>query len=66
MMRSIVVNARNNEELKFLQELLEKLGMDIKVLSDEDTEDLGLSILMKDVDRSDIVSEEEILSKLKR
>jgi len=64
-MSSIVVNPKSKEELKFLQELLEKLGMNVTVLTDEDTEDLGLSILMKDVDRTEIVSEEEILSKLK-
>lgn len=64
-MSSIVVNPRNEKEFQFLSELLKKMGIDSKVLSDEETEDLGLSILMKDVDRSKKVSESEILSKLK-
>lgn len=64
-MSSIVVSPKSPQELQFLAELLKKLGVDSKVLSDEDTEDLGLSILMKDVDRSDLASEDEIMLKLK-
>ena len=65
-MSSIVINPKSSKELKFISELLKKLGVKSKVLSDEDTEDLGLSLLMKDVDRSDIVSEDEVMAKLKR
>jgi len=63
-MSSIVVNPKSQQELQFLSELLKKLGVDSKVLSDEDSEDLGLALLMKDVDRSDIVSEDDIMKKL--
>jgi hypothetical protein len=63
-MSSIVVNPKSEKELRFLSELLQKLGIDAKVLSDEQTEDLGLSLLMKDVDRSELVSENEIMEKL--
>lgn len=45
-------------------ELLQKLGVNSKVLTDEEQEDLGLSILMKDADRSDVVPESEIIGKL--
>ncbi len=64
-MSSIVVNPKSQQELKFLSELLKKLGVESKVLSDEDVEDLGLAVLMKDVDRSDSVSEDDIMKKLK-
>ena len=64
-MSAIVINPKSSQELKFISELLEKLGVQSKVISDEDTEDLGLSLLMKDVDRSDVVSEEEVIAKLK-
>ena len=63
-MSSIVINPKSSKELKFISELLKKLGVKSKVLSDEDTEDLGLSLLMKDVDRSDMVSEDEVMAKL--
>ncbi len=64
-MSSIVVNPKNPQELQFISELLQKLGVDAKVLSDEDTEDFGLAVLMKDVDRSDVASEDEVMAKLK-
>jgi hypothetical protein len=64
-MSSIVINPKSSEELKFISELLSKLGVKSKVLSDEDTEDLGLSLLMKDVDRTDIASDDEVMAKLK-
>ncbi|MEQ9423013.1 MAG: hypothetical protein RJQ09_01250 [Cyclobacteriaceae bacterium] len=64
-MSSIVVNPKNQREFEFISELLQKLGIDSKVLSDEDSEDIGLSILMKDVDRSEIVPASEIMGKLK-
>lgn len=64
-MSSIVVSPKNSKELQFITDLLEKLGVESKVISDEEAEDLGLSLLMKEVDRSELVSEEEILAKLK-
>lgn len=64
-MSSIVINPKSQQELQFISKLLKKLGINSKVLSDEDSEDLGLSVLMRDVDRSDFVTEDEIMSKLK-
>jgi hypothetical protein len=64
-MSSIVISPKSSQELKFISELLKKLGVKSKVISDEDTEDLGLSLLMKDVDRSDIVTEDKIIAKLR-
>lgn len=64
LMSSIVINPKNEKELRFVAELLNKLGVASKVLSDEEQEDLGLGLLMKDIDRSDLASEEDILGKL--
>lgn len=63
-MRSIVINPKNSDELKFLQDLLTKLGVESKTLSQEDMEDLGLAMLMKDTDRPDRVSKAEVMKKL--
>lgn len=64
-MSSIVVNPKSQKELQFISELLSKLGVRSKVLSDEELEDLGLAVMMKDVDRSEVASEDEIMRKLK-
>jgi hypothetical protein len=64
-MSSIVVSPKSQKEFQFISELLSKLGVSSKVLSDEELEDLGLAVMMKDVDRSDVASEDEIMQKLK-
>ena len=60
-----MISPKNKQELQFISKLLQRLGVNSKVLSNEDTEDLGLSLLMKEADRSDFATEDEIMSKLK-
>jgi len=64
-MNSIVINPKDQKELKFILSLLNKLGVDSKVLSEEEQEDIGLSLLMKDIDLQDKVSETDVRKKLK-
>lgn len=64
-MKSIVISPKNSNELKFVSTLLKKLSIPTKVLSDEEIEDLGLSILMREADRKKKVSRETIMRKLK-
>jgi hypothetical protein len=63
-MKSIVITPKDQSELKFISELLKKLGVSTRIMSDELKEDIGLSILMNEVDKNDFVSEEEIMDKL--
>ena len=53
------------DEFEFISALLKKHGIKSKVLKDEDIEDIGLTVLMKEADRSDLASEEEVMNKLK-
>jgi hypothetical protein len=64
-MKALLVRSDNREEMKFIADLLKKLGVSTMELSDEDVEDYGMSILLKDVDRSKKVSREIIMKKLK-
>lgn len=64
-MSSIVVHPKDKKELEFIAQLLKKLGIKSKVLSESDKEDIGLSLLMNEVDVSEKVAEEEVLYKLK-
>ena len=64
-MSSIIISPKDPDEFQFIKNLLEKLGVKSKVLSDEAIEDLGMSLLMKETDRSERVAEIEILNKLK-
>lgn len=63
-MKAIVVTPKNNSEYKFLSDLLKKLGMNSSALSYEDLEDIGMSKLLRNVDKSKKASRAEIMKKL--
>ncbi|MEI6748368.1 MAG: hypothetical protein ACOYMF_00225 [Bacteroidales bacterium] len=63
-MDSFVVIPKNENEYKFLFELLQKLKIKTRKLSEEEIEDIGMSILMKSADRTKKVSRGKVISKL--
>lgn len=64
-MKALIVKTKDQSEMKFISELLKKLGIQSKVMEMEEVEDLTMSILMKKADRSKKVSRETIMKKLK-
>jgi len=62
-MEVAVLQAEDKADLKLLAEVARKMGIHIKVLTDEQKEDLGLGLLMKETDRAEKVSEEAIMGK---
>lgn len=64
-MESVIITPKNKKEFEFVTELLTKLKIQNKKLSLTEKEDLGLSLLMRDVDRRKKVSEKIIMKKLK-
>lgn len=65
-MKSLVITPRDKSELRLINELLAKLGISVSAFSQEEMEDLGLSKLMKGVDRKKTVSKASILKKLRK
>jgi hypothetical protein len=63
-MKAIVVTPKNDDEFKFVASLLKKLGVSSSPLSQDDLEDIGLSSLMRRVDKSKKASRTEIMKKL--
>jgi hypothetical protein len=63
-MKAIVVTPKNDNEYKFLSNLLTKLGVGISSLSREDLEDIGLAKMMHNIDKSKKAGRSEILKKL--
>ncbi len=63
-MEAILIQPKNKTEFKFLAAMLKRLNVNIKTLDIEAKEDLGLVELMKQADRSQKVSREEIMEKL--
>ena len=66
-MQTILIETKDATEYSLITALLEKMKIRMKVLnlSDEDKEDLGLLMMMQEVDWSETVSTNSILNKLR-
>lgn len=63
-MKTIVVTPKNENDFEFLTALLEKLKYEVKILYDEEKEDMGLLKAMLEEKKGDYVSEDEIMKAL--
>jgi hypothetical protein len=63
-MQSIVITPGSKSEFEFVSNLVKKLGLAAKTLSIDEKEDLGLGLLMREVDRNSKVKKSTILKNL--
>jgi len=63
-MKALVITPKSDNEFKFLANLLKKLGVSSSALSYEDLEDIGMSKLMRGLDKTKKASRTEIMKKL--
>lgn len=63
-MESIVISPKTKDEVKLITDLLAKMNISSKVITEEEQEDMGLLAMMKEVDRNEKVSYEEVMKKL--
>ena len=63
-MEALIVQAKDRAELKFISDLLKKMQIESKLLTEEQQENLGLIKLMKEADRTQKVSREKVMDKL--
>lgn len=61
----MVITPKSATEYKFIHDLLEKLGVSSSTMTEEELEDIGLSKMLKAVDKTKKVSKGSIMSKLK-
>jgi hypothetical protein len=59
-MVSLVITPKSKEELEKIQRYLKSEGISSKKLSEQDKLDLGLSQMMKEADKSKLVSRAQI------
>ena len=64
-MKAVIIKPKSATELKFINDLLKKLGVDSSTVSKEEIEDIGLSKAMRGVDKTKKVSKVSIMNKLK-
>ena len=63
-MEIAILQTADKTDLKLLTEIARKMGIMITVLSEHEKEEVGMSLLMRQADRSEKVSREEIMNKL--
>ena len=63
-MKALVVTPKNSNEFKFVTDLLKKLGVGSSTVTREDLEDIGMSKLMRQVDKTKKAGRAEIMKKL--
>lgn len=63
-MKALVVTPKNRNELKFVTDLLKKLGVGSSTVNQDELEDIGMSKLLRQIDKTKKVSRTEIMKKL--
>jgi hypothetical protein len=63
-MKALVIKPKDNNEFKFVSNLLKKLGVGSSTLSLDELEDIGMSKLIRTADKSKKVSRAEVMKKL--
>ncbi len=61
----MVITPKSQVEFKFIHDLLKKLGISSATMTQEELEDIGLSKMLKAVDKTKKVSKSIIMQKLK-
>lgn len=57
-MDSILIKPRDEDEMKYIQEIMASMQIETKVISKDHKDDLELATLMKDVDTKAIIRED--------
>jgi len=63
-METLIVTVKDKHEMQLVSDMLKKMRINAIKLSEEDREDIGLSKLMKQANRSEKVSKEQIMKSL--
>ncbi|MDR2627234.1 MAG: hypothetical protein LBC40_04285 [Dysgonamonadaceae bacterium] len=63
-MTTIAITPKSKKEQTFLVDLFKRMNIRIDLFPTEELEDAGLLNLMKDADRNDVATEEEIMKLL--
>jgi hypothetical protein len=63
-MSTLVINTNKKSDLKMILDFLKGLNISPKVYSDDEKEDIVLSEILKNIDRTETVSREEVMAAL--
>jgi len=60
-METLIIQSENSRDIKLLKEIVTKMGLKSAQLTQEQAEDIGLSLLMKEADRSKTISRKTLM-----
>ena len=63
-METLIVTVKDKHEMQLVSDMLKKMRINAKKLSDEERVDIGLSKLMKQANRYEKVSREQVMKSL--
>jgi len=63
-MDSIIITPTNNQDLELLTSIARRMGLNAKVLTEDEKEALGMAFLINEADRGKTVSREMVMKKL--
>lgn len=63
-MEALIIKSEDKKELDLIKKLVKKMGIQSKSLTEEEMEDIGMTILMNEVDRTQYASREEVMDVL--
>ena len=63
-MNTIIVQPKTKAEMQLVSEVLKKMRIASKILNEEAREELGLSLLMKQANRTEKVTRKAVMAKL--
>lgn len=64
-METLIVTVKDKHEMQLVSDMLKKMRINAKKLSDEEREDIGLSKLMRQANRSEKVSRDQVMKSLR-
>lgn len=65
-MASVIIDIKSKDDIRFLRQMAAKIGLTSRVLSDEEKEDAGLLIAMKQGRKKEYVSREKVMMRLNK
>ena len=60
-MDTIILKTKNRKETRLIQQLADKMGIENRSLTKEEMEDIGLAMLMREVEGSEYATREEVM-----
>jgi hypothetical protein len=63
--KTIIITPKDRDEEMLLQQLIKRMGLHGRTLTDEELEDAGLALVMSKVDRSKVADCARVMRKLR-